>query len=510
MKRMKLALLLSIILTFLSACSTENSSKEEVNSSGDHLKELTFLSNFPSETLDPHLNWTPLRAGMVETLVKMTEDLKLEPWLAEEWKSEDNGQTWIFKIRDDITFQNGNKLDGEAVKASLERNIQVSEAMKASLKIKSIRSEGQMVVIKTEQPLPQFPSELVHPNTAIIDVSESKIEQSPVGTGPFKVVSYEANSKLVLDKYQGYWDGKVQLDRATLTFNEDANARTLALQAGDADIVYRPAIESLETLATEQSNVITVVPSLRTHLLMYNMSNETLKDINVRKAFDALINRNEVVESIMAGQATVANGPFLPEFPFTPNYEVKSFGIDLAKKHLEAAGYEIKDGKALKDGKQLSLQLFTYSYRPELPLIAQLIQSNAKQIGINIEIQIVENIDEYLSQNSDWGLATYSLNTAPRGDASYFLNSAYMVGGALNPGHLKHDKLIEKINELNKTVDEGERNLIAKDAITIIDQERLHSFIVYPNNFAAYKNKVQNWNLSKSEFYVLTKDTGVK
>jgi peptide/nickel transport system substrate-binding protein len=106
--------------------------------------------------------------------------------------------------------------------------------------------------------------------------------------------------------------------------------------------------------------------------------------------------------------------------------------LDIAKDHLEAAGYEIKDGKAMKDGKPLSLKLLTYSYRPELPLMAQLLQSNAEQLGITIEIQQVENIDEYLVKNSDWDVATYSLITSPRGDASYFLNSAYMPGGAIN------------------------------------------------------------------------------
>lgn len=510
--RLKITALISVLLLFLSACSfsseTSNSTDGKKDESSQS-KELTFLSNFPSDTMDPHLNWTPLRAGVVETLVKINEDLKLEPWLAEQWESKDNGQTWTFKIRENVTFQNGKKLDAESVKASLERNIQVSEAMKAALKIKTIKAEGQTLTITTEQPLPEFPSELVHPNTAIFDVSEPDVDKKPVGTGPFKVVSFESGSKLEVERNQDYWDGKVELDRATLTFNEDENARTLALQSGDADIVYRPALESLESLKSDPSIVTSVVPSLRTHVLMYNTKNEALKDLNVRKAFDALINREEVAESIMSGQAIVAEGPFLKEFPFTPSYEKKEFGIDRAKKHLEAAGYEFKDGKAIKNGKPLTLRLFTYSYRPELPMIAQLIQSNAKQLGITIDIQNVENIDEYLAKNDDWDLATYSLNTAPRGDASYFLNSAFMPGGAINPGQVQNEELSQLIDQLNRTVDEKKRNELAKEAITIIDKERLHSFIVHPNNFAAYKDYVKNWSLSKSEYYVLTKDTGV-
>lgn len=506
---MKNILMISFLLVLLTGCTSNQETTEKKDQQSSENKEITFLSNFPSETMDPHINWTALRAGVVETLVKINEELELEPWLAEEWSSDETGQTWNIKIRENIKFHNGEKLDGLAVKASLERNIQVSEAMKAALKIKSIEAIGQNLTIELEQPLPEFPSELVHPNTAIFDVSEENFNQKPVGTGPFKVVQFEPGTKLEVEQYENYWDGEVKLNRATFSFNDDANARTAALQSGEAEIVYRPSLESLEVLKSDKTLETSVVPSLRTHLLMYNTMNENLKDINVRKALDSLINRQEVVDSIMAGQATVAEGPFLAEFPFSPAYEKKHFGLDIAKKYLADAGYELEDGKAIKDGKPLKLRLFTYSFRPELPLIAQLLQSNAKQVGIEIEIQIVENIDEYLAEKNDWELATYSLNTAPRGDASYFLNSAYMMGGAINPGKIQDEALSTIIDELNRTVDKNKRNELATEAIKIIDSERLHSFIVHPNNFAAYKNTIKNWDLSKSEYYVLTKDTDV-
>jgi peptide/nickel transport system substrate-binding protein len=506
MKKSKMILLFCLSLLFLAACSAKES-----GTSGEtkKTKELTFLTNFPSETLDPHLNYTAVRAGVAETLVKINQNQELEAWLAESWETSNRGQQWIFKIKDNITFQNGNKVDAAAVKSSIERNIQVSEAMKTALKIKSMEADGQTLIITTEQSLPHFPSELVHPNTAIVDSSAKNTEQKPIGTGPFKVVSFDPNSKLELEKYEGYWDGEVKLDSATMTFNEDANARTTALQSGDADIVYRPAIESIENLQSNKSIKTDVVSSLRTHLLMYNSGKETFKDPHVRKAFDALIDRQVVADNIMAEQATVAEGPFLQDSPFSPTYEKKEFSLEKARKYIKEAGYEIKGGKAVKNGKHLTLKLITYSYRPELPLISQLLQSNAKELGITIDIQQVENIDEYLAEKSDWDLATYSLITAPRGDASYFLNSAYMAGGAINPGQIKNDKVIKLIEELNQTLDEKKRNELSKEAIKIIDQETLHSFIVHPNNFVAFKDYVLNWKTSKSEYYTLTKDLDV-
>jgi peptide/nickel transport system substrate-binding protein len=503
----KVFILIWFILLFLSGCSSKGTGSSEETKKD---KEITFLSNFPSETLDPHLNYTAVRAGITETLVKVNQEQELEPWVSESWDTSDGGTTWIFKIRENITFQNGNHVDAEAVKASLERIIQVSEAMKNALKIETMEADGHHLTITTEQPLPHFPSELVHPNSAIVDVSAEGIEQQPIGTGPFKVVSFDPNSKLELVKYNEYWDGEVKLDRATMIFNEDANARTTALQSGDADIVYRPAIESIETLKNDKSIKTDVVSSLRTHLLMYNSGKDVFKDPALRKAFDVMIDREVIAADIMAGQATAAEGPFHAESPFSPVYTEKEFSLDKARKYLEEAGYEIKDGKAVKDGKPLTLKLITYSYRPELPLISQLLQSNAKELGITLEIQQVENIDEYLAEKSDWDLATYSLITAPRGDASYFLNSAYMAGGAINPGQIRNDQVTELIKELNQTFDHDKRNELSKLAIKIIDEEILHSFIVHPNNFVAYKDFVLNWETSKSEYYTLTKDIDVR
>ncbi|WP_338777745.1 nickel ABC transporter substrate-binding protein [Metabacillus sp. FJAT-52054] len=503
-KKYSLGLIISLLLVFSTACTSQQSQGNEKK------KELTFLSNFPSETLDPHLNFTPVRAGISETLIKVDENQELEPWLAESWESKDNGSTWVMKIKEGIHFQNGKKVDAEAVKDSLQRNIEVSEAMKASLKIKSMEADKQILTIITEKPLPQFPSELVHPNTAIIDSKAENIEEKPVGTGPFKIQSFDANSSLKLQKNSNYWDGNVKLDQVTMMFNEDANARTAALQSGDADISYRPALESMEALKKDPAIKTDFVTSLRDQFLLYNFKNELLQDPNVRKAFDVLLDRNEVAQKTLAGQASPAEGPFVPDSLFSPEYAKKEFSIRSAKSYLSKAGIDMKDGKAFNDGKPLSLKVLTYSYRPELPLMAQLLQANAKELGLDIEIQTAENIDEYMAEKDDWDIATYSMISDPRGDAAYFFNAVYMPGGAMNHSNLQNKELTKAIEKLNETVDKAERAKLAKEASAIIDKETLHSFIVHPKNFVAYKDDVLNWETSKSEYYMITKDLDVK
>lgn len=499
-----------VFLLFLASCSSGSGESAAENRGGDD-KKLTFLFNIPSQTLDPHLdvNYTSVRAGISETLVKISPDLKIEPWLAKDWKSED-GQTWVFTIKDNITFQNGKKADAKAVKASLERTIRDSAAMKNALKIKNIKADGQTLSITTNEPFPEFPSELVHPNTSIIDVNETNFSQKPIGTGPFQVSTFESGNKIELKRYEDYWDGKPKLERVTFSFNEDANARVMALQSKDADIIYRPSVENIDHIQKDPSIIVDSVPSLRVHQLLYNTEKDSLADVHLRHALDALLDRKEIAKSILGGHAQAADGPFLAGFPFASGKVQKPSGLEAAKAELKKAGYQMQDGKAVKNGKALSFTLLTYQSRPELPLIAQVLESNAKELGISIKIQQVENIDEYLSENEDWDLATYSAMTAPRGDAGYFLNTAYMPNGALNYSGIQHRTLIKWIEEFNRTIDEEKRNRLAKKAAELIEKDALNSFIVTPQNITAYRDHVLNWETSKSEYYMLTKDLDVK
>lgn len=115
--------------------------------------------------------------------------------------------------------------------------------------------------------------------------------------------------------------------------------------------------------------------------------------------------------------------------------------------------------------------MITYQSRPELPLIAQMLQSNAKEIGVEINIKSVENIDEYLSTNEEWDIATYSNLTAPRGDVGYFLNSAYSLDGALNIGEINDPEINEILTELNKTTDVEKRNDVGKQVENMTQQK---------------------------------------
>jgi len=504
-----------VVVLGLAACTSKqgNISDEE---DGNRKKTITLLFSFGESQLDPHLSWLPLRAGVTETLIKLNSQLQLEPWLATNWEQRDE-YTWVFTIREGVAFHDGTPLDAHAVKTSLERGIRVSQALEKSLKIAEIEANGQVLTIRTKEPHPSLVSELVNPNTSIVNVrAEEKMgteqfSKAPVGTGPFKVKKFTPDVEINLERYKDYWDGTAKVEEVFFKFHSDANVRAVAFQSKEADIVYHLPTESIKEIKEDPDLNVKSVPSLRAHFLLYNMRKPELQDINVRRAIDLLLSRQDAVDVVMGGHATIANGPFHPQFPFSNDSSTSSFDPDKAKQLLLKAGWKEENGKLVKNGKSLTLKLVTYGARPELPLIAQLLQAEAKKIGITIDIQTVEDIDSYLFEHGEeWDLATYSNLTAPRGDGGYYLNIAYLPNGALNPGQVNIPNLNELIEKLNVTSEQEKRNQLTKQAVQIIDKELPQSFIVYPNIVVGVNSRIINWSPGAEEYYLITNKMDVK
>ncbi|GKU78278.1 nickel ABC transporter substrate-binding protein [Paenibacillus sp. L3-i20] len=506
----------------LVACSTGDKEvvsmkvNREVERANEGSKKVTIIRNLKSDSLDPLQSWEPLRAGITETLVRLDANMKLVPWLASEWRNVDE-LTWVFTIRDNITFHNGTQLDANGVKASLEEAIRTNKSIALSLKIASLSAEGQKLTIKTAEPYPALPSELVNPYMSIIDAGEKArmgadaFNTAPIGTGPFTVKAFKPNIEITLERYDHYWDGLAKVNEVSYKFNEDSNMRSLALQSKEADIVYQLPAENIATIEKDSSLRVKSISGLRVYLLMFNQQTKEMSDLRVRKAIDRLIDREGIVNGIMIGNGTKANGPFHASLPFGSQVEPQSLRVEEAKSLLQEAGYiQGKDDLLYKDGKPLTLDVVTYKGRPELPLIAQLLQSDAAKVGITIRIQVSEDIDAHLRDNKEWEVATYAILSSPRGDGGYFLNAALTPGGSINPANIEVKGLNEVLSKLNRTSDIEDRISLTKQATEIIQEQLPHAYAVYPNLIVGVNDRIISWEPGAEEYYIVTNKLDVR
>ncbi|GEM_PF-185196 len=528
-KRKASWLILLAMVLCLSACSgnagtgdanTASRAAGEGNGAGsvtpdkrltDKQKSLTIIHSLPVDTLDPHNGWIALRAGITETLVKLDENMKIVPWLASKWEARDE-LTWVFTLRDDVSFSDGTKLDAVAAKASFARGIADSKSLEAALKLASIEANGQELIFTTTEPHPAFPNELVHPTASLMSVAAEQamgkdaFNMAPVGTGAFKVTGFTPGKELNLVRNEQYWDEPAPISEVKFQFNSDANVRTLAFQSKQADIVYHLAPEALQAIGQDEQLEVQSVTSLRTHYFTYNPLSDQVQDLRVRQALDKLIDREAIVRDIMQGHALAASGPFSPKLPFGSVEEPQQLDQAGALALLESAGYmKGAGGKLEKNGKPLKLKLIAFNgINPELPLMPLLVQSEAAKAGITIEIVSVEYPETYIKETSDWDISTASYLTAPRGDSGSFLNSTYLPGGSYNSANIEVPGLEPIVKELNGIGDVEKRIKLTREAVETINEYRPHSYLIHPNILVGMNKRVTNWRPGAEEFYIVT------
>ena len=167
------------------------------------------MQNASTDPHDTYCGWSTIRYGVGETLFKFDNEMNVQPWLAESYEQMDD-YTLKIHLRDDITFSNGKKLTGEAVKACLEDLIKRNDRAPHDLKIDQITADGQTVTIHSSEKVPAMIHYLADPYGAIIDMEAGIKDRIAVGTGPYVAIKV-TDQGMELKKNEQYWGHKAKI-----------------------------------------------------------------------------------------------------------------------------------------------------------------------------------------------------------------------------------------------------------------------------------------------------------
>lgn len=341
---------------------------------------------------DANLGAYPLNTNVVETLIYMNEKYELEPRLAERWEFR-APNTWRFFIRKGVKFHDGQPLNAEAVKGMF---IRLSKRAGGS----TVKAGPDSAVVVDEYtidftptvPNLRVPEQIVHPQNAVL-APGTDFTKNPVGTGPYKFVSYRQKENIVVERNNDYWGPKAQAAKITFRFYPDSNARTLALQAGDIDIAYNVPRDDVGTL---KSKGFTIANSTAgAYRAMYanihgSAPYDILQDINVRKAVEMGIDRSKYVSGVLNGLATTDQTWVPPAVLGSSASLVKGYTYDLnaAKTLLDNAGWKVgSSGIREKAGRPLKLTLVSGFPSAEiLRPSPTYVQAELKNLGIDVSI----------------------------------------------------------------------------------------------------------------------------
>lgn len=360
--------------------------------------------------------WMLSRMGVTETLVKLDQDGKITPSLAE--KAEQASPTEVvFTVRDGATFHDGSEVTGEAVATSLKNAASADPAPSVIAKRElTFAADGNKVTVTSSKADPVLLQRFADPSLAILGPKAFERDAkapTPVeaATGPFTMAKATADGPLDLSAHAKYWAGKPKLDGINVTFLPRPESRVAGLKAGEQDIVYGLPVSALKDLG---DNVVTQTELPRLTMASFNTKKGAFKDEKNRHAAAAAIDASEIAKGVYEGNADMASRIFRP-------------------KHVGNAGGDVNRPEETVSG--VDITIATYSDRAQLPDALTLIGERLKKAGFNVTIAPVK---EYAQMEDDIMGGTFDLLVNSRAylskasDPVALLKSDYTCEGGYN------------------------------------------------------------------------------
>jgi peptide/nickel transport system substrate-binding protein len=378
-----------------------------------------------------------------EYLAVSDPDLQLRPMLAESWSPNADGSVWTFKIRDGVKFHDGRSMTAADVAATMNRladpangSVALSVFAGALSKGGAMATDDRTVTFHLDAPNGNFPYLVSSDNYNAIVVPADyagDYAQTFPGTGPFKLESFTPRARAVFVRNDGYWGGTVLPDRTEFIFYDSTQAQVLAMQGGQLDVLLHVPVQGSQALLADPALSIVTLKSSAHEQMHMRTDTGPFTDKRVRRALALCLDRDALVTGLFRGLAAPGNdSPFAPAFPMTDTtvpQRVKD--IRQAKELLVAAG--VPNGFPVT----LTTERFV-----EIPDYAVVVQNAAKQIGIDIRLN-VEDQSAYYGRStfgqSDWldsvlGIEDY----AHRGVPNTLLKACLGTGGTFNAAHFQN------------------------------------------------------------------------
>ncbi|MEW8956146.1 glutathione ABC transporter substrate-binding protein [Clostridium sp.] len=494
----------------LTACGGDSSGD---GNSGDSIKDqIVVAQGADAKSLDPHAtNDQPssrVTKQLYDRLVEQDEEMKVVPGIAKEWKQIDD-LTWEFTLNTGIKFHNGDTLKASDVVFSLNR---MKSEKTVSHIIESVETvtakDDNTVVIKTSAPFAPLLTHLAHPASSILSEKVVKEKgddygQHPIGTGPYKFSNWEVGSKIHLEKHDDYFGEKAKTDKIVFTNIKEGTNRTIGLETGEIDLAYD--IEPTDTARVKDHANLKLIEEedLSYAYIGMNTKKEPFSNVKVRQAINYAVNKESIIKAALYGTGTMAKAPIGDKvFGYTDKAKGYPYNLEKAKELMKEAG--------LENGFKTTIWTNDNPLRTQ---IAQIVQANLKDIGIEVEIVSLE-WGTYLERTSKGEHDMFILGwTTVTGDADYGLYPLYhskQHGSAGNRSFYTNKEVDDLLDKAKTSTNPEERKELYDKAVTKITEEVPDIMLYYKKQNVGMQKKVEGFKLSPAGHHSLKNVTSSK
>jgi peptide/nickel transport system substrate-binding protein len=433
-------------------------------------------------------------ASLCDKLFDIDEKLNIVPQLATSYQWSADNKALTLKLREGVTFHDGEKFDAAAVKFNIERHktMQGSNRRGELAPVSSVDViDASTVRLNLSAPFAPLLAQLadragmmVSPKAA--QAEGDKFGAKPVCSGPFRFVERVAQDRIVVERYANYWNkGEIHLDKIIYLPIVDSTVRLANLKSGQLDFIERLAPSDIPGLKTDSRFKISRVTEIGYQGITINTGKSDLaqknplgKDPRVREAFELALDREGIVQVAMDGEADIGNQWVAPTNSYyAKNVPIPKRDVAKAKALLAEAGVP---------NPSFSLMTPTTS---DAQKIAQVVQSMVKEAGFDVKIQSTE-FSTSLDMADKGNFEAYVLAWSGRADPDGNLFSFYGCKQPLDYSGYCKPEVDELLNRSRSTLDPAERKKIFDQIAAIALKDRPIVYVFHRHWLWAYTNKL--------------------
>jgi len=447
---------------------------EETAENGKSKEVLRIAANAEASTLDPSqttdASSQQIFNNIFETLVYEDEEQNIVGKLAESYEQV-NDTTYQFHLREGVMFTNGEELKASDVVYTYTRDAESPKTASYFRDVESVTATGDYdVEIVLSQPSAPFLAGLTFPSTAI--VNEKAIEEAgentgtePVGTGPYKLQSWDKGVNLILERNEDYWGEKPVFRTIEVVAVPEGTNRTIELESGNVDIALEIPTTDLERVRSNENLQLLEQPARATTLLGMNCSKAPLDDVRVRQAISCALDVPAMVKAIKGDTVDIAYSEISSNMKYYKEItDSHVYDVEKAKELLKEAGYE--------DGFDISILC---DEKKENLDVATIAQQFLQLVGIRATINTMEfatMCSEAYAGNSElfivgWGSGTMDPDTV----LFNCFHSSNAVEGGNNWARFVNEKADELLEKSRVVFDDEERGAVYGEIQDLLAEE---------------------------------------
>ncbi|MFA9443910.1 ABC transporter substrate-binding protein [Egicoccus sp. AB-alg6-2] len=442
----------------------------------DQLNPLTTTSGFAFTIFE----------NVYDTLVQPGDDLTMEPALAESWETSDDLLTWVFTLREGVTFHDGSTLDAQDVVATYEY---IAEEGANNWRLTGMSFEATddaTVTVNLEQPAPNILEQLGgFKGMAIVpaeQIEAGTLGDEVIGTGPFQLTSSGADV-IELQAFDDYWGEGPHLDGIEFRIIPDEGVKLTNLETGEVDWIDSVPPEQVVDLENGDDVVIGRVAGLDYWYMALNHDREPFDQVEVRRAIAFALNPEDIAEATHFEAATPTETA-IPEGSFW-HHDYTPFGHDPeeAQRLLDEAGVE-----------GLSIDLMVSNEHPESVTAAQVIESQLGEVGIDVQIR-TEDFTTWLADQGAGDFDAFMLGWLRNLDPDDFYYAQHHSEGGSNFQGFSDPEVDRLLDEGRAELDDDARKEIYDQAAELIVDQASYIYFYNPDVIQAWSHDVSDYDV---------------